>query len=72
MALIQSMGIGSLLYLSCSDIKVRAKALPQSRPCSLIVRLIIDLIVEKLRFTDAMDSPFSSIASLSAAASADV
>jgi MFS family permease len=69
--LIHSIGMGSLLCLSSSGMKVRAKALPQSSPCSLMVRLIIDLIVEKLRLTDAIDNPLSNIASRRAAASED-
>ena len=69
--MIQSMGIGSLLCLSSLGMSVRAKVLTQSRPCSLIVRLTIDLMVEKLRLTEAINHPLSNMASRSAAASAD-
>ena len=41
-----------------SGMKVEAKTFRHINPCSLIVRLMIDLMLEKIRLTDAELRPF--------------
>jgi hypothetical protein len=54
-----SIGIGSLSFeASSSGINVAAKTFWHTNPFSLIVRLMIDLMLEKIRLTDAELRPF--------------